>query len=186
MPSHSRIRSLLAAHVAISIDQISIGNYHVCRQDLITMSSTAPIPVSNILRSSNSDAAKQDLWEQAWNTLNTEDQKQYGDSTSGILDILKNVCNGSWIMRVYFDSAARNIQVKPADVRPLNKVQEATESKKKLCVAKGWRIYRNKHGEEVKLRHVLENPYGSKGLLRSLMWGFHWIRAATPLCLGQL
>lgn len=120
------------------------------------MSSTAPIPVSNILRSSNSDAAKQDLWEQAWNTLNIEDQKQYGDSTSGILDILKNVCNGSWIMRAYIDSAARNIQVKPADVRPLNKVQEATESKKKLCVAKGWRVYRNKHGEEVKLRHVLE------------------------------
>ena len=77
------------------------------------MSSTAPIPVSNILRFSNSDAAKQDLWEQAWNTLKIEDQKQYGDSTSGILDILKKVCNGFWIMQGYIDSAAHNIQVKP-------------------------------------------------------------------------
>lgn len=59
-------------------------------------------------------------------------------------------------MRVYLDSVACNMQVEPADVLSLNKVQEATESKKNLCVAKGWRIYRNKHGEEVKLRHVLE------------------------------
>ena len=29
-------------------------------------------------------------------------------------------------------------------------------SKREQCVAKGWRLYRNKHGEEVKLRHVLE------------------------------
>ena len=59
-------------------------------------------------------------------------------------------------MRGHIDSAASDIQVEPADVRSLNKVQEATESKKELCVAEGWRIYRNKNGEEVKLRHVLE------------------------------
>lgn len=36
------------------------------------------------------------------------------------------------------------------------KVQETTESKKQDCVSKGWEVYRNKQGEEVKLRHVLE------------------------------
>ena len=38
----------------------------------------------------------------------------------------------------------------------MDKVQEATESKKKDCISKGWKLYRNKKGEEVKLRHVLE------------------------------
>ncbi len=51
------------------------------------MSLTAPIPVSKVSRSSDSDAANQDLWEQAWNTLSTEDRKQYDDSTSGILGV---------------------------------------------------------------------------------------------------
>ncbi len=59
-------------------------------------------------------------------------------------------------MRAHIDSAASDILVEPADVWSLNKVQEATKSKKELCVAKGWRIYRNNNGEEVKLRHVLE------------------------------
>ena len=36
------------------------------------------------------------------------------------------------------------------------KVHEATESAKEACVAKGWRVYRKKNGDEVKLRHVLE------------------------------
>ena len=45
---------------------------------------------------------------------------------------------------------------KLADLCFVNKVQEATESKQKDCVSKGWRVYRNKDGEEVKLRHVLE------------------------------
>ena len=36
------------------------------------------------------------------------------------------------------------------------KVQETTESKKQDCISKGWKVYRNKQGEEVKLRHVLE------------------------------
>lgn len=49
------------------------------------------------------------------------------------------------------------ISVYPADLCFINKVQEATESKKKDCVSKGWKLYRNKDGEEVKLRHVLEN-----------------------------
>lgn len=43
-----------------------------------------------------------------------------------------------------------------ADLCFVNKVQEATESKQKDCVSKSWRVYRNKDGEEVKLRHVLE------------------------------
>ena len=37
----------------------------------------------------------------------------------------------------------------------VHKVHEATESKKQDCVSKGWKLYRNKQGEEVKLRHVL-------------------------------
>ena len=53
------------------------------------MSSTVPFSVV-----SNSDAAKQDLWKQAWDSLSAEDQRQYDDSTSGMLSILKNVCNG--------------------------------------------------------------------------------------------
>jgi len=59
-------------------------------------------------------------------------------------------------MRAHINSAASDVQVEPTDVPSLNQVQEATKSKKELCVAKGWRIYRNKNGEEVKLRHVLE------------------------------
>ncbi len=38
----------------------------------------------------------------------------------------------------------------------VKKVQEATESNQKDCVSRGWKVYRNKDGEEVKLRHVLE------------------------------
>ena len=38
----------------------------------------------------------------------------------------------------------------------IHKVHEAAESKKQDCVSKGWKVYRNKQGEEVKLRHVLE------------------------------
>ena len=36
------------------------------------------------------------------------------------------------------------------------KVHEATENTKNDCVAKGWRVYRKKNGDEIKLRHVLE------------------------------
>ena len=115
------------------------------------MSSTTPIRVV-----SDSGAAKQDLWEQAWNNLNAEDQKQYGHSTSSMLSILKNVCNGFWITRAYIDPAVSDMQVQPTNVWSQNKVQEATMSNKELCVAKGWRLYRNKDGEEVKIRHVLE------------------------------
>ncbi|KAL8792738.1 MAG: hypothetical protein Q9195_004625 [Heterodermia aff. obscurata] len=38
----------------------------------------------------------------------------------------------------------------------LQKVHEATENTKEACVKKGWRVYRKKNGDEVKLRHVLE------------------------------
>lgn len=71
------------------------------------------------------EAVKVDLWKQALATLNAEDQKQYEDCSSSMLDVLKQV-------------------------------QETTESKKQDCVSKGWEVYRNKQGEEVKLRHVLE------------------------------
>ena len=37
-----------------------------------------------------------------------------------------------------------------------HKVHEATENTKEACIVKGWRVYRKKNGDEVKLRHVLE------------------------------
>jgi hypothetical protein len=55
----------------------------------------------------------------------------------------------SWIGRDGF-------QLQSTQLWPFNQIQTETESKKKSCVDKGWRIYRNKDGEEVKLRHVLE------------------------------
>ena len=39
---------------------------------------------------------------------------------------------------------------------PTCQVHEATKNTGKDCVAKGWRVYRKKNGDEVKLRHVLE------------------------------
>lgn len=36
------------------------------------------------------------------------------------------------------------------------KVHEATENTKEACLAKGWRVYRKKNGDVVKLRHILE------------------------------
>lgn len=120
------------------------------------MSLTVPIPVPMILKASNSDAANQDLWDEARNTLSIEDRKQYDVATSSILVVLKNVCKRFSTMRAYIDSGASDNHVEPADLRSLHKVQEATESKKYLCIVKGWRIYRNKYGKEVKLRHVLE------------------------------
>lgn len=43
-----------------------------------------------------------------------------------------------------------------ADMCFLDKIQKATKRSQEICVKKGWTIYRNKNGEEVKLRHVLE------------------------------
>ena len=41
-----------------------------------------------------------------------------------------------------------------------------------MCIAKGWRIYRNKHGEEVKLRHVLEKiSVWVKGIIKVIEVG---------------
>ncbi|KIW11611.1 hypothetical protein PV08_10913 [Exophiala spinifera] len=38
----------------------------------------------------------------------------------------------------------------------LRQIQTSTEENKALCLEKGWKAYRNKKGEDVKLRHVLE------------------------------
>ncbi|CAF9943521.1 MAG: hypothetical protein ALECFALPRED_000540 [Alectoria fallacina] len=102
------------------------------------MSSVAPLVLPVISASSGNDAGNRnlDLWMQALNTLSVEDRKQFDHPSSSILDVLKSLLF--------------------ADLRFLNKVQEATESKQKECVSRGWRLYRNKDGEEVKLRHVLE------------------------------
>jgi hypothetical protein len=43
-----------------------------------------------------------------------------------------------------------------ADRRSSYQIQTETDKKKALCVAKGWKVFRRKNGEEVKLRHVLE------------------------------
>ena len=53
-------------------------------------------------------------------------------------------------------SGANQVHVYPTDLCFVNKVQEATESQKKICVSRGWKLYRNKDDEEVKLRDVLE------------------------------
>ncbi|CAD6579294.1 MAG: hypothetical protein ASARMPREDX12_009118 [Alectoria sarmentosa] len=102
------------------------------------MSSIAPLVVPVISASSGNDAGNRnlDLWMQALNTLSVEDRKQFDLPSSSMLDVLKSVLF--------------------ADLCFANKVQEATESNQKDCVSRGWRVYRNKDGEEVKLRHVLE------------------------------
>ena len=44
----------------------------------------------------------------------------------------------------------------PTDLFSLNKVQEATTRRQEACIKKGWTVYRNKNGEEVKLLHILQ------------------------------
>ena len=95
-------------------------------------------------------AVKPDLWKEALGTLSPEDQKQYEDCSSGMLSVLKQVCNHCLVMQMCI---TWKISV---DKRFILKVHEATESKQQYCVSKGWKLYRNKQGEEVKLRHVLE------------------------------
>ena len=46
-----------------------------------------------------------------------------------------------------------------ANISFIDKVQEATERRQKYCVDKGWTLYRNKKGEKVMLRHVLEKTH---------------------------
>ena len=47
------------------------------------------------------------------------------------------------------------------------KVQAATENAKTTCMSKGWKLYHNKRGEEVKLRHVFEKiSVWIRGLVR--------------------
>ena len=120
------------------------------------MSSVAPVIVPIISGSSGNDAGNLDLWMQALNTLSVEDRKQFDDPSSSMLDVLKNVCTVSSTKRAYSVSVTIESYVFFADLWFVNKVQEATERNQKGCVSKGWRVYRNKDGEEVKLRHVLE------------------------------
>ena len=65
-----------------------------------------------------------------------------------------------------------------------DKVHEATESRKQDCVSKGWKLYRNKQGEEVKLRHVLEKvAVWVKGIINIVDMGIsfdHSGHAALP------
>lgn len=110
------------------------------------MASTTPTPMRT------KEAVKPDLWKQALATLNAEDQKQYEDCSSSMLDMLKQVCNYRLIMRMCIVSSG----TESVNIWFIYKVQETTESKKQDCVSKGWKVYRNKQGEEVKLRHVLE------------------------------
>ena len=42
------------------------------------------------------------------------------------------------------------------DTSFIEKVQKATKTRQQDCIAKGWTLYRNKNGEKVMLRHVLE------------------------------
>ena len=95
------------------------------------------------------EAVKPDLWKEAFATLSPEDQKQYEDCSSGMLSVLKQVWNhypGLQVCIVWKISIDRCT---------VAQIHEATESKKQDCVSKGWKVYRNKQGEEVKLRHVL-------------------------------
>ena len=63
-------------------------------------------------------------------------------------------------------------------------IRVAAEDKKTLCVSKGWRVYRNKQGEEVKIRQVLEKlSVWVKGMLKVIDKGVAFDRsghAALP------
>lgn len=117
------------------------------------MSSKVPDVVPG---SSGIDAGNLDLWKLALSTLSVEDRKQFGDPSSNMLDVLKGVCIVPSARRAYSASVIIESYVFFADLCFVNKVQEATESNQKDCVSKGWTVYRNKDGEGVKLRHVLE------------------------------
>lgn len=120
------------------------------------MSSIAPVVVPVISGSSGNDAGNLDLWIKALNTLGAEDRKQFDDPSLSMLDVLKSVCIIPSARRAYSASVTNESYLLSADLWFVNKVQEATESNQKICVSKGWKVYRNKDGEEVKLRHVLE------------------------------
>lgn len=105
---------------------------------------------SEVPNSGSDDAKKPNPWEQAWKTLSDKDKKEHGLPSSRMLDVLKSVS------RAYGASTTNETHVCLADLSFVDKVQEVTEEKQKACVEKGWAVYRNKNGEEVKLRHVLE------------------------------
>ena len=94
----------------------------------------------------NEENTKPDLWREAFAILSAVNQKQYEDCSTNMLEVLKQVRNHLLV--------PRELYLLTFDC--LKKVQEATESKKQECVSKGWKLYRNKQGDEVKLRHVLE------------------------------
>lgn len=55
------------------------------------MSSPNPTTLSLNPKPQNHDAAKEDLWEQALNTLSEEDRKQYVDSSDSPREVLQKV-----------------------------------------------------------------------------------------------
>ena len=67
------------------------------------MSSSAPIVDPVISKAGHSNAAKQDLWAQAFSTLGAEDQSQFADSKPGMLGVLKEVCEAFYNASVYID-----------------------------------------------------------------------------------
>ena len=71
------------------------------------MSSTTLILSSGHGKSSVTDVTKQDLWDQALNTLSVEDKKQYVKSPSDMLDVLKKACNKTPVMRMHMNTAMR-------------------------------------------------------------------------------
>ena len=115
------------------------------------MSSKAgPVLDSNTSISGGNDTGNLNPWQQAWNTLSDKDKEQYGAPSSSMLGVLKSVCTA------YSVSTTKQTIVHLADLSFVDKVQEVTESTQSEIIEKGWTIFRNKNGEKVKLRHVLE------------------------------
>ena len=113
-------------------------------------SNAGPVLDPEVPDSGGDDAKNPNPWEQAWKTLSDEDKKEHGLPSSSMLDVLKSVS------KAYGASATNETHVRLADLSFVDKVQEVTETKQKACVEKGWTVYRNKNGEKVKLRLVLE------------------------------
>ena len=91
----------------------------------------------------------QDLWERAFATLTTEDRQQYDDCSWQMLDVLEEVTKS----RKHYKACRNKL------TQLITKLRASTEAQKQACISNGWRSYRYKHGEEVKLRHVLEKVH---------------------------
>ena len=84
----------------------------------ITMPSTSPTHVSDISGPSGNNAANlRDFWEQALISLSAEDQKQFGEPSSSIIDVLKGVCKWLSVHRAYCVSVTDEAHVYHADLR---------------------------------------------------------------------